>query len=38
LLSSTGRVTSQASTPGGSTYSQTHVWLNGIPAIVKISM
>jgi hypothetical protein len=38
LLSSTGRVTSQASTPGGNTYSQTHVWLNGIPAIFKISM
>jgi hypothetical protein len=36
LLSSTGRVASQVSTPGGSTYSQNSVWLNGKPSTVRM--
>jgi hypothetical protein len=35
LLSSTGRVASQVSTPGGSTYSQKRVWLKGRPSRVS---
>ena len=35
LLSRTGRVASQVSTPGGSTYSQNRVWLNGSPSSVR---
>jgi len=31
LPSSTGLVVSQASTPGGSTYTHSSVWLNGRP-------
>jgi hypothetical protein len=35
LLSSTGRVASQVSTAGGSTYSQNRVWLKGSPSSVR---
>ena len=37
MLSSTGRVASQVSTPGGSTYSQKSVWLKGRPNRVSSS-
>jgi hypothetical protein len=37
LLSSTGRVTSHVSTPGGSTYNQNRVWLKGSPNSVSRS-
>jgi hypothetical protein len=34
----TGRVVSQVSTPGGSTYSQTRVWLKGSPIATRRTM
>ena len=38
LLSMTGRVVSQVSTPGGSTYSQTKLWLKGKPITTRKNM
>jgi hypothetical protein len=38
LLSSTGRVASQVSSPGGRTYSQNKLWLNGSPKTVSRMM
>jgi hypothetical protein len=35
LLSITGRVVSQVSTPGGNTYSHTKLWLNGKPIAIR---
>ena len=35
LLSMTGRVVSQVSTPGGSTYSHTRLWLKGSPIAMR---
>jgi hypothetical protein len=35
LLSMTGRVVSQVSTPGGNTYSHTKLWLNGNPIAIR---
>jgi hypothetical protein len=35
LLSRTGRVASQVSTPGGSTYSQKRLWVKGSPKSVR---
>ncbi len=35
LFSMTGRVVSQVSTPGGSTYSHTKSWLNGNPIATR---
>jgi hypothetical protein len=34
----TGRVVSHVSTPGGSTYSHTSVWLNGSPITIRRRM
>jgi hypothetical protein len=37
LLSMTGLVVSQVRTPGGSMYSHTRLWLNGIPTAIRKS-
>jgi hypothetical protein len=38
LFSMTGLVVSQVSTPGGSTYSHTKVWLKGNPTAMRKKM